>query len=176
MKKIIALTFLFLGVFCFSQNQNNVLAIFNKTSYTIQGRMGAGNPNPPHYPFVIPISTSPSGLYTIPPNTDTKFDSLNTSGTAIVPVSQWEVISAPQNSMIYPYNHPIISNVMNIVKWAYYDFFTVDTQGNVIDRFQMGDPTLSPSSSTIVYGQNMPNIHAEWVQYAGFIALTIYQN
>lgn len=32
---------------------------------------------------------------------------------------------------------------------------------------------LSPYSNTIVYGQNMPKIHAEWVHYADFIALAI---
>jgi hypothetical protein len=176
MKKIMSFTLFLFGILSFSQTQDNVLVISNHTSLTIEGRLITCNPVN-FYPVVKPISTNPSGLFTVPPHTEMKFDSFDTSGTAIIPVYQWAVTTSLGNTAIYNYNDPYITSIMPNTRWAFYDFRTVDSSGVVWDGFQMGDPNIYPAPvNTIQYGLQMPNVHAEWIQFADYVSLHVYEN
>ncbi|ATN06308.1 hypothetical protein H3Z85_02965 [Chryseobacterium indologenes] len=174
MKKITLFIFLLVTTICFSQSK--VFVVYNYSDLKLEGRLTACNPTN-FYPAVTANPAPGTTIFTIPAKLMTKIYSLDTSGTSIVPIYDWSVSTSPQTGGSYNYTDPYLTTIMPYLAWGAFSFRTVDKTGAIRDYFNMGNPNVYPSTVyTNQVGQNMPNITVEWVEYADYIALSVYQN
>jgi hypothetical protein len=148
MKKISLLLSVLAGVLSFAQT--SPLVIKNYNTFDAVGRLRTGMPGGVPGPYMYAAPNAPYSTYTVPGGADTIYNTFDTSGTALLPITIWYVTDPtnPANSGTYPYNHPFITTVMNPSNvWAGFHFWLTDPSTGITDTYQLGDPTVYPGFS-----------------------------